>query len=150
MATTFLTPYNNAETTVAVQLEIAGTSLTVADGSVFPASNFQISLFVTKGVWNPATDEIAYCTSRTDNVLTLTGGRAQESTSDLQHLVGAYVAMFPTAKYLSDIHTAVNNRSRSATLVVAASDAYAATIDAADSACSGAADQVEINAALSA
>ena len=44
----------------------------------------------------------------------------------------------------------VDNRSRSATLVVAASDAAAAGIDAADYACSGADDEVQINAALGA
>ena len=73
---------------------------------MFPASNFQISIFVTPSAWAPLTDEIAYCSSRTGNALTIV--RAQESTSDLKHLVGAYVEMRPTAEHFSAIHTAVN------------------------------------------
>lgn len=145
MATSFLTPLNNAETTVANQLEIAGTALTVADGSVFPASNFNISLFVAKGVWNALTDEIAHCSSRTGDVLTIV--RDQESTGDYQHLVGAFVQLNITAYAVSEIHSAF---ARTATLVVAASDADGESYKAADYRCDGTADDVQILAAIAA
>jgi len=53
-------------------------------------------------------------------------------------------------RHASDIHTLIASSSRSATLVVAANDASAKSKDMADYVCDGTADDVDINAAITA
>lgn len=99
MATQFLFA-NNAVTTLAVTTTTGATSLTVADGSLFPnpgaGQQFAITLLdAATGV----TNEIAYCTGRASNVLTIV--RAREGTAAVAWPSGTTVANFITRDTLA-------------------------------------------------
>lgn len=73
---------NNAKSTLAGDILIGATTLTVAtgEGSKFPSPNAQEFFALTlQDPQNEATLEIVYCTARSGDVLTVT--RAQEGTS---------------------------------------------------------------------
>lgn len=112
MSTTFFAKKNNAKTTLASNLSSGALSLTVADGSVFPASgSFMITIWDKTTYPDPSDDpsmEIIKCTSRSGNNLTIV--RAQEDTSDVAHNSGVAVEMLFTAAQIVELETAINNR----------------------------------------
>lgn len=96
MATTFLEVKNRAESYLAEAMVAGDLTLTVTDGTVFPASYFHITI----------DNEILECSSRTGDVLTVT--RAKQSTTASAHAIGEAVSLNVTAKHISDLNTAVN------------------------------------------
>lgn len=100
MATAFLTPKNNAYSTLASGINDAVEAFTVAtgEGARFPSSNFNVSI----------DSEIIHVVSRATDVFTCTGGRGAESTAAASHSAAAAVNLYITAKALSDLNTAVN------------------------------------------
>lgn len=112
MSTSFFAKKNNAKTTLASNLNSGSLSLTVVDGSVFPASgSFMITIWDKTTYPDPSDDpsmEIIKCTSRSSNTLTVV--RAQEDTSDLEHSSGVAVEMLFTAAQIVELETAINNR----------------------------------------
>ena len=97
MATEFLVPKNNAESTLNGAVTAGATTWIVNDGSVFP-STYPYNL--------TCNNEIVQVTNRSSNTLTVT--RAQEDTSAATHSDGAQVYLNITAKAVSDLNTAVN------------------------------------------
>lgn len=71
---------NNAKTTLSSGITSSATSITVADGSVFPSISGTEYFYLTlEAVSNPELREIAKCTARSGNTLTIT--RGQDNTS---------------------------------------------------------------------
>jgi hypothetical protein len=71
---------NNAKTTLSSGITSSATSITVADGSVFPSiSGIEYFYLTLEAVSNPELREIAKCTARSGNTLTIT--RGQDNTS---------------------------------------------------------------------
>jgi len=97
MATEFLVPKNNAESSLNGAVTAAATSWIVNSGAVFP-STYPYNL--------TCNNEIVQVTNRSSNTLTVT--RAQEGTSAATHSDGAQVYLNITAKAISDLNTAVN------------------------------------------
>ena len=99
MATAFLVPKNNAESTLdgAINNSVQTLNVAAGEGSKFPSTfPFVISIG----------DEIIKVEARsTDTLSSLT--RAQEGTSAAAHSDGATVEGRVTASQLSDIHTAI-------------------------------------------
>lgn len=117
---------NNARTTVAVTLSAGGTSLTVSDGSKFPAPTggdyFLATLFrIIAG--QESGHEVVKCTARTGNVLTIE--RSYEGASASEFAAGSLVALRPTAKTLEDMQLA-GNIALSAIAGISATDLQAA------------------------
>lgn len=79
---------NNATTTLASALDTSSTTVTVADGSVFPTLGsgdyFNATIQATTGAY-----EIVQVTAIAGNALSVT--RAQEGTVAISHSVGALV-----------------------------------------------------------
>lgn len=101
MATTFMKAQNNAVTAINVEGGITDADLTcvVDDSSVFPTTYpFPVSV----------DDEIMLVSNNNTGTNTLTWGRAQESTSAVAHDDGVAVVLMITAKYVTDLNTAVN------------------------------------------
>lgn len=99
MATTFLVVKNDAVSTLASGVDDAVTTWTVAagEGASFPSTYpFHVS----------CEDEIASCTSRTTDALTVV--RAQQGTAAASHTSGMPVELLVTAKSITDLNTAVN------------------------------------------
>ncbi len=139
MPTTFLVPKNNASGSLKVAISAAALTLTLqtGEGANFPTTYpFHISI----------DDERLEVSDNTSDVLTFT--RAAEGSSAAVHTINTAVRLLITAQAISDLNSAVNNRSRSSTCVVAASNAPANMKDAADYLCDGTADQVQIQAAI--
>lgn len=105
MATTFLTPQNNAESKLNGAVNNAVTTWTVLDGGAFPGT---YPFHVT------CEDEIVSVTAKAGNDLTVT--RAQESTSASAHATNCPVELLPTAKAISDLNTAVNTLENGAVM----------------------------------
>jgi hypothetical protein len=97
MTTTFMKAKNNATTTLNGGINDTTQTVVVTDGAVFP-STFPFPVLVDS--------EIMLCTTRTGNTLTCT--RAQEDTAAAAHLTAATIALMVTAKFITDISTAVN------------------------------------------
>lgn len=77
---------NNASTTLSAGITSVQTSITVADGSVFPSEgDFRLRI----------DDEILICTARSGNTLTVS--RGEESTSNVTHDSGDTVTSILTA-----------------------------------------------------
>lgn len=91
--------------TVAPSPATSGTSLTVQDASVFPATPFNVTLCPSDQIPTPSNAEIARCTNITGSVLTIT--RAQEGTSARSVQVGDLIAATITAKVITDIEAAI-------------------------------------------
>lgn len=71
---------NNAKTTLSSGITSSATSITVADGSVFPSiSGIEYFYLTLEAVSNPELREIVKCTARSGNTLTIT--RGQDNTS---------------------------------------------------------------------
>jgi len=99
MATTFQVAKNRAKSALAADITSAVTSLTVTagEGAKFPSTYpFPITI----------EDEILKCTNRSTDTLTVE--RAQEGTTAAAHASGKSVHLRITAKFASDLHTAVN------------------------------------------
>lgn len=96
---------NNAFSLLATGMTDADTTMTVADGSVFPSPTdgrwFPISMAPISG-----TAEIMHCTARAGNVLTVE--RAQEGTSARAFAPGTRVDHRLTAEALAEILTSAN------------------------------------------
>lgn len=98
---------NNAKGTVADDpLATGATTLNLnsGEGAKFPSSGvFVITIWDANVYPNPGDDpnmEIVWCTSRTDDTLTIV--RAKESTSDVEHAVNSNVEMLVTSGYFKD------------------------------------------------
>jgi len=100
----FLNVKNNASSKLAAAIDDDDLSLTVAtgEGARFPSSNFHITI----------DDEILLCTSRTNDVLTVT--RAQESTAAAAHSLGANVRLNITAAIIEELQTSVLTKTTGA------------------------------------
>ncbi len=99
MATTFMKALNNAVTALNGNIIAADLTILVVASSVFPTTYpFPISI----------DNEILSVTNNNTGTNTITVTRAQESTSAASHSSGAAVAIYITAKYITDLNTAVN------------------------------------------
>ena len=89
---------NNAESTLAAEINDSALELTLAtgEGALFPATNFHISI----------DDEIILCSSRTTDVCTIE--REAESTTAATHASGAKVELRITAQHITDLNTATD------------------------------------------
>lgn len=97
--TTFLKVKNRAYSKLAAAINASTNTwtLTAGQGARFPSTYpFDVT----------CEDEIARCTNRATDTLTVT--RAQQSTSAAAHPNKAYVALNITAKSITDLNTAVN------------------------------------------
>ncbi len=97
MPTTFRTVGNRAVSTLNGFIFAADGTWTVTDGSTFPAGNFMVT----------CENEIALCTGRIGNVLTVT--RAQDGTASADHPDGSSVESRIVSSLFDNIHTAINN-----------------------------------------
>jgi len=88
---------NNATTTLNGGIDDSTETVVVSSGTVFP-STFPFPVLVDS--------EIMLCTARTGNTLTCT--RGQEDTSPAAHLTAATISLMVTAKFITDISTAIN------------------------------------------
>lgn len=95
--TTFLNVKNNAASKLAAAISDSAGSLTVlaGEGARFPSSNFHVTI----------DDEILLCSSRTNDVLTIT--RAQESTGAAAHAKDAAVRLNITAAIIDELVAAI-------------------------------------------
>jgi len=93
------------DVSVAPSPATSGTSLTVTDASVFPATPFNATICPTGTIPTPANAEIVRVTNIAGNVLTIT--RTQEGTSARTVIVGDLIACTATAKVFTDIEAAI-------------------------------------------
>ena len=91
--------------TVAPAPASSGTSMTVADGTVFPSAPFNATVWPVDELPLAANAEIVRVTNIAGNVLTVT--RAQESSSARTIVVGDQIAATVTNKTLTDIESAI-------------------------------------------
>ena len=98
--TTFQYPKNNAFGLLASQLASGGTVMTLANGHTLATASFPYPVSIE--------NEILSVTGTSSGTLAFSVTRAQESTSAAAHGTSVAVENRVTAKYLSDIHTAIN------------------------------------------
>lgn len=97
---------NNAKGTVADNPLAAGATtlnLNSGEGAKFPSSGVFILTIWDPVYSDPGDDpgmEIVWCTSRTDDALTIV--RAKENTSDVSHVVSSRAEMLITAGFFTD------------------------------------------------
>lgn len=100
----FLQKKNSAKTTLSSIVSIGDTVISVADSSVFPSiGDFMLTIWNADLYSDPAEDyemEIVRATSIDVNNITVI--RAQENTSESNHIVGKRVAMLITAGTFND------------------------------------------------
>ena len=95
---------NNAATTLSAGVGDSATSITVADGSVFPAPSGSDYFYLTLEVdSDPTLKEIVKCTARSGNTLTIT--RAQDGTSARTFSTADKAELRLTAAGLNDVAT---------------------------------------------
>lgn len=95
---------NNASTTLSAGVGDSATSITVADGSVFPAISGSDYVYLTLEVdSDPTLREIVKCTARSGNTLTIT--RAQDGTSARTFSTADKAELRLTAAGLNDVAT---------------------------------------------
>ena len=95
---------NNASTTLSAGVGDSATSITVADGSVFPAISGSDYVYLTLEVdSNPDLKEIVKCTARSGNTLTIV--RAQDGTSARTFSTADKCELRLTAAGLNDVAT---------------------------------------------
>lgn len=95
---------NNASTTLSAGVGDSATSITVADGSVFPAISGSDYVYLTLEVdSDPTLREIVKCTARSGNTLTIT--RAQDGTSARTFSNADKCELRLTAAGLNDVAT---------------------------------------------
>jgi hypothetical protein len=106
----------------------SGTSVTVqtGDGSLFPAAPFNVTIWPAGQQPSATNAEIARCTSRSGDVLTIT--RTQEGSSARSVVVGDQIALTITAKSATDVE-AVAAAAIPQTLFDAKGDLLTATAD---------------------
>jgi hypothetical protein len=92
---------NNATTTLATALASGGTTITVADGSVFPTLSSSLDYFYATIENDAGSYEVVKVTAVSGNDLTVT--RAQQSTSAGTWSVGDEIELRLTATGLNDI-----------------------------------------------
>jgi hypothetical protein len=99
MTTTFMSAKNLAWSRLASGISDSATELTVltGDGAVFPSA-FPFCLSIE--------DEIVFCTNGSGDVMTIV--RAQEGTSAVSHAINVAIENSITAKYITELNTAVN------------------------------------------
>lgn len=120
--TTFFGKTNNATSAVADVAGINGTSdpvtfnVTTGEGTLFPASNFKITI----------DNEIMLCTSRTGDALTCT--RASEGTTIAAHTQNADVEHRITAASLTEYETLSKMQGMDYAADAGSTDAYAVTL----------------------
>lgn len=120
--TTFFGKTNNATSAVADVAGINGTSdpvtfnVTTGEGSLFPASNFKITI----------DNEILLCTSRTGDALTCS--RASEGTTIAAHTQNADVEHRITAATLTEYETLSKMQGMEYAADAGSTDAYAVTL----------------------
>lgn len=120
--TTFFGKTNNATSAVADVAGINGTSdpvtfnVTTGEGSLFPASNFKITI----------DNEILLCTSRTGDALTCS--RASEGTTIAAHTQNATVEHRITAATLTEYETLSKMQGMDYAADAGSTDAYAVTL----------------------
>lgn len=120
--TTFFGKTNNATSAVADVAGINGTSdpvtfnVTTGEGSLFPASNFKITI----------DNEILLCTSRTGDALTCS--RASEGTTIAAHTQNADVEHRITAATLTEYETLSKMQGMDYAADAGSTDAYAVTL----------------------
>lgn len=95
---------NNASTTLSAGVGDSATSITVADGSVFPAISGSDYVYLTLEVdSDPDLKEIVKCTARSGNTLTIV--RAQDETSARTFSTADKCELRLTAAGLNDVAT---------------------------------------------
>lgn len=95
---------NNASTTLSAGVGDSATSITVADGSVFPAISGSDYVYLTLEVdSDPTLKEIVKCTARSGNTLTIV--RAQDGTSARTFSTADKCELRLTAAGLNDVAT---------------------------------------------
>ena len=95
---------NNAATTLAAGVGDSATSISVADGSVFPTLSGSDYFYLTLEVEsNPDEKEIVKCTARSGNTLTIS--RAQDGTSARSFSTADKAQLRLTAAGLNDVAT---------------------------------------------
>ena len=95
---------NNASTTLSAGVGNSATSITVADGSVFPSISGSDYFYLTLEVnSDPTLKEIVKCTARSGNTLTIT--RGQDGTSARTFSNGDKCELRLTAAGLNDVAT---------------------------------------------
>ena len=94
---------NNATTTLASSATSSATSITVADGSVFPTLSANDYFYLTLETFANTAREIVKCTAKNGNILTVV--RAQDSTSASAFSIADKVELRLTAAGLNDVAT---------------------------------------------
>jgi hypothetical protein len=95
---------NNASTTLSAGVGDSATSITVADGSVFPSPSGSDYFYLTLEVdSDPTLKEIVKCTARSGNTLTIT--RGQDNTSARTFSTADKAEIRLTAAGLNDVAT---------------------------------------------
>lgn len=122
---------NNASTTVAAQLLVGGTSLTVASGAAFPTITGSDWTYITlANASDPSIVEIVKVTAHAAASATFTIERAQEGTSAIQWEIGDTVELRGTAGTLVTVdgtQTLTNKTLTSPTLTTPALGVATAT-----------------------
>jgi len=96
--------HNNATTTLSAGVSDSATSITVADGSAFPALSGSDYLYLTLEVdSDPTLKEIVKCTARSSNTLTVV--RAQDNSTARTFSSGDKCELRLTAAGLNDVAT---------------------------------------------
>lgn len=103
---------NNASTTLASNASNSATSISVADGSVFPVLSGTDYFYVTLETAANTAREIVKCTARSGNTLTIV--RAQDGTSALAFATNDKVELRLTAAVLNDISASAADMSLNA------------------------------------
>ena len=103
---------NNASTTLASNASNSATSISVADGSVFPVLSGTDYFYVTLETAANTAREIVKCTARSGNTLTIV--RAQDGTSASAFAGGDKVELRLTAAVLNDISASAADMSLNA------------------------------------
>lgn len=113
---------NNAVSVLSASVTISSTSMTVANGAVFPAlaggDYFTVTLYTFDTNENETGWEIVKVTARTGNVLSAT--RAQEGTTAIAWAAGTRVELRLTAATLNDVAATTSDTSTLKALVYAA------------------------------
>ena len=92
---------NNATTTLASSATSSATSITVADGSVFPTLSANDYFYLTLETFANTAREIVKCTAKNGNILTVV--RAQDSTSASAFSIADKVELRLTAAGLNEV-----------------------------------------------
>ena len=120
---------NNATTTLPGAITDSATSITVTDGSVFPAISSPDYAYLTLA--STTATEVVKCTNRAGNVLTVL--RAQEGTTASAFTTDDRVELRLTSAMLTDVLAeTVANAATSATNAAASATSAAASYDAFD------------------